>query len=108
MPELLDRPVSRIDEAEIFAFRNLRAREGRMVRERVGEQWRERRAPAKPSTINRDLRTLRAMFKKAVPGFHFPAGAFLPGDETRVRWLRPEEELLVLDTMRSAFREMVK
>jgi integrase len=34
--------------------------------------------------------------------------AFFPEDETRVRWLRPEEEILVLDTMASPFREMAK
>jgi integrase len=42
------------------------------------------------------------------PEYRFPAGVFLPEDETRVRWLRPEEELLVLDTMRSPFRQIAK
>jgi len=108
MPELLTRPISRIADADLFAFRNLRMREGKIVRERVGEEMRERREPAKPSTINRDFRTLRAMLKKARPDYRFPAGAFLPEDETRVRWLRPEEELLVLETLRSPFREIAK
>jgi integrase len=108
MPELLARPVSRIGDAELYAFLNARLREGKLVRERSGEEIRERREPAKPSTINRDLRTLRAMLKRARPEYRFPAGAFLPEDETRVRWLRPEEELLVLDTMRSPFREIAK
>jgi integrase len=108
MPELLARPVSRIGDAELFAFRNARLRDGKVVRERVGDEVRERRAPAKASTINRDLRTLRAMLKKARPDYRVPAGVFLPEDETRVRWLRPEEELLVLDTMRSPFREIAK
>lgn len=66
------------------------------------------RAGAKPSTVNRDLRTIRAMLKRARPDFHFPAGAFFPEDETRVRWLRPEEEILVLETMASPFRELAK
>ncbi len=35
------------------------------------------------------------MLKKALPGFRFPGGAFLPEDETRVMWLRPEDELVV-------------
>lgn len=66
------------------------------------------RAGTKPSPINRDLRTLRAALKRAKPDFRFPAGAFLPEDETRGRWLRPEEELLVLETMLSPFREIAK
>jgi integrase len=48
------------------------------------------------------------MLKQARPDFRFPGGAFFPEDETRVRWLRPEEELLVLDTMASPFREIAK
>src|SRR3989442_6565181 len=74
MPELLTRPIGRVGDAELFAFRNLRLREGKIVRERVGEEIRERREPAKPSTINRDFRTLRAMLKKARPDYRFPAG----------------------------------
>lgn len=108
MPELLGRPVSRIGEAEIYAFRQLRAREGKLVTVVVNGERQARRIPAKPSTINRDLRTLRAMLKRAIPGYRFPAGAFLPEDETRVRWLRPEEELLVLEAMPSPFREIAK
>lgn len=108
MPELLDKLVSRIGEAEIFAFRQLRLREGKVVSDLVDGERRPRRVPAKPSTINRDLRTLRAMLKRAIPGYRFPAGAFLPEDETRVRWLRPEEELLVFESMRSPFREIAK
>src|SRR5574341_1698569 len=107
MPELLDKPVSEIREADLFAFRTLRARDGgRIVIEIIDGEKRARQVPAKPSTINRDLRTLRAMLKRALPDFHFPAGAFFPEDETRVRWLRPEEELLVLETLRSPFREI--
>ena len=48
------------------------------------------------------------MLKKARPEFHVPAGVFFPEDETRVRWLRPEEEILVLETMPSPFREIAK
>src|SRR5207244_4621082 len=63
---------------------------------------------AKPSAINPDLRTLRAALKKARPEYRFPGGAFFPADDTRVRWLRPEEELLVLEPMPSPFREIAK
>jgi integrase len=87
LPALLDKPVSAIVDADVFAFRTARAQAG-----------------TKPSTINRDLRTLRAALKKARPEYHFPGGAFFPEDETRVRWLRPEEELLVLEPMPSPFR----
>ncbi len=91
MPGLLALPVSKIGEKEIFAFRAARAS-----------------AKTKPSTINRDLRTLRAMLKKVRPEFKFPGGAFYPEDETRVRWLRPEEEALIFVGMPSPFREIAK
>ena len=97
-----------IADADLFAFRNLRAREGSTVYQVVAKKRVKVRVPTKPSTINRDLRTLRAALKKARPEYRFPAGAFFPEDETRVRWLRPEEELLVLEPMPSPFREMAK
>lgn len=90
-PEWLDQPVMAIGADQVFDFRSARQRAGR-----------------KPSTINRDLRTLRAMLKLAVPGYRFPSGAFFQEDETRVRWLRPEEELLVLETMPEPFRRIAK
>jgi integrase len=91
LPELLTAPVGQLKEKDIFAFREARTRAG-----------------AKPGTVNRDLRTIRAMLKKARPDFHVPAGVFFPEDETRVRWLRPEDEILVLETMPSPFREIAK
>lgn len=108
-PEWLGQPVSRIGDAELYAFRNIRLREGRIVVERLPDgTTRERRGPAKPSTINRDLKTLRAMLKQARPEYRVPKGLFLPEDEARVRWLRPEEEILVFEPMRSPFREIAK
>jgi hypothetical protein len=100
--------VSRIGDAEIFAFRNARAREGKLVWETVAAEQIRRRVPAKPSTINRDLRTIRAALKKVRPEYHFPGAAFFKEDDTRVRWLRPEEELLLLEAMPSPFREIAK
>src|SRR5439155_15480627 len=41
-PELLDRPVSRIGEADVFAFRTIRAREGRRLVDIVNGETRER------------------------------------------------------------------
>ena len=107
-PELLERPVGGIGDAEIFAFRNARARSGVVVYDLVDGVKVPRRVPARPSTINRDLRTLRAALKRARPDYRFPGGAFFSEDETRVRWLRPEEELLVLETMPAPFREIAK
>jgi integrase len=108
MPELLEKPAGAIADADLFAFRNLRAREGSVVYRVVAGQRVKVRVPTKPSTINRDLRTLRAALKKARPEYRFPGGAFFPEDETRVRWLRAEEELLVLEPMPPPFREIAK
>jgi len=127
MPELLDQPVTKIGDADIFAFRKKRAETSLPARDlfeqaaklrrdgKVAEaEATERRAQArqregtKPATVNRDLRTIRAMFKKARPDYRFPGGAFFKEDDTRVRWLRPEEELLVLESMPSPHREMAK
>jgi len=84
-PALLDRSVTTIGDAEIFAFRNVRLREGRVITETVDDVERERRLPCKPATVNRDLRTLWAALKKARPEYRFPGDAFLKEDETRVR-----------------------
>jgi len=107
-PEILDKAVSAITDADVFAFRNGRAREGTVVFAVVDGRKVRKRRPSKPSTINRDLRTLRAALKKARPEYRFPGAAFFKEDETRVRWLRPEEELLVLERMASPFREIAK
>jgi integrase len=127
MPELLDRPVSRIGESELFAFRRARversavamrltaeARELRAAGQGTKAEAKEQaaqaaqRAGTKASTINRDLRTLRAALKRARPDFRFPPATFLPEDETRVRWLRPDEELLLEAALRPPFRAIAK
>jgi integrase len=91
LPTLVTTPVSRVRDRDVYDFRQARARQG-----------------AKPSTINRDLRTLRAALKAVRPDFKFPGGAFYPEDETRVRWLRPDEEITVLEALPSPFREIAK
>jgi integrase len=120
-------PVSRVRDRDIYEFRQARTRhsaravqlrnQARKLRAtgqtalgeaKEREALAEDRKGTKPSTVNRDLRTVRAMLKQARPDFRFPGGAFYPEDETHVRWLRPEEEILLLDTMTSPFREIAK
>jgi hypothetical protein len=76
VPAWLDKPVSAITDADMFAFRSGRASGG-----------------AKPSTINRDLRTLRAALKKARPEYRFPGGAFFREDEASQSRLHPDAAL---------------
>jgi len=77
LPEFLEKPVGAIADADLFVFRNLRAREGSVVYKVVADKRVKVRVPTKPSTINRDLRTLRAALKKARPEYRFPAGVTL-------------------------------
>jgi integrase len=90
-PELLRQPISRVTARDVYGFQQARVRAGKRA-----------------STINRDLRTLRAMLKQARPDFRFPGAAFLPEDDTRVRWLRPEEELLIFDTLPAPFGDLAR
>jgi integrase len=107
-PELLDRPVSAIGDADILAFVRTRERAGRIITETVAGETRERRVPLHPSTINRDVVTLRAALKLVRPEFRVPKGALAKANDTRVRWLRPEEEILVFEPMPSPIREMAQ
>lgn len=84
-------PLGKLTEADLYAFRAHR------IQHKI-----------KASTINRDFRTVRAMLKRALPGFRFPAGVFSREDETRVRWLKPEDELLVFATMPAPFGDMAR
>jgi hypothetical protein len=80
-PELLDKPVSRLTEVDIFAFRRARAERPCFTPRPKDPERKPVRPPApEPATINRDLRTLRAMLKLVRPDFRFPAGAFFPED----------------------------
>jgi integrase len=107
-PDLLDRPVSAIGDADLLAFVRAREREGRTLTQVVAGTAQTRRVPLKPSTIHRDVVTIRAALKLVRPEFRAPAGALAKADDTRVRWLRPEEELLVLEPMPSPYREIAK
>lgn len=108
LPALLDRPVSAIGADDVFDFARAREREGQTVAEVVAGERRERRVDLRPSTVNRDLTTLRAALKLVRPEFRFPREAFGKHDDTRVRWLRPEEEILVFDAMPSPCREIAQ
>ncbi len=88
----MDEPLTKVaTEADLYGFRAARVQAG-----------------SAPSTWNRDARTLRAMLKKALPGFRFPAGLFFKEDETRVRWLEPLQEVDVMSRLRSPFQEMAR
>jgi integrase len=89
-PELLRRPVSTLDDDALFRFK--------AARERAGCQ---------PSTINRNLGTLLAAVRLVRPEFRRPVGLFRKTAQ-RVRWLAPEEELLVLDVLPLPFRHIAK
>ena len=58
MPALLDKPVSAIGDAEVFAFRSTRVREGTLIYDRVKGKTVLDSAPTRPSTINWGLATL--------------------------------------------------
>jgi integrase len=90
-PGLLDKPVGAVTDGDVFAFRQARIR-----------------GTTKPATINRDLRTLPAALKAARPDYRFPAGAFFKEDNTRVRWLRPEDELLLFAFLPQPFRDLAQ
>ena len=91
LPGVLDKPVTAFSEADILAFRGARERRG-----------------IKPATINRDLRVLRALLRKAVPGFRFPEGAFYLEDETRVRFLSPTDEPRLFAALTPPFRQIAR
>jgi len=91
VPDLLTKSVAALTEADIFRFRQAREAQG----------W-------KPSTINRDLRTLSAMLRKARPDFRFPRNAFYPEDDTRVRWLTEDQEDKLFISLPSPIREIAE
>jgi len=109
LPALLDKPVSTVTDKDLFAFREARLQAGAGTVAPADPKKRgRRRGAAKPATINRDFRVIRAMLKLARPDFRVPNDVFFPEDETRVRWLRADEEITVLEPMPSPFREMAK
>lgn len=90
LPSALDRPITAFGEAEIFEFRRARLAAG-----------------CKTSTVNRDLRVVRALLHRVAPEFRFPSGAIAPEDETRVRFLHLDQERHLLTSMRPPFGDIV-
>ena len=103
-PDLLDRPVSTIGDADLLTFVRAREREGRLPTWDGGPP----RRGIKPSTVQRDVITIRAALKLVRPEFKAPTGALAKADDTRVRWLRPEEEVLVFASMPPPHREIAR
>jgi integrase len=89
-PDLLRVPVSALDDAALFRFK--------AAREAAG---------CKASTVNRNLGTLLTAVRLVRPEIRVPKGLFRKAPE-RVRWLAPEEELLVLDVLPLPFRHIAK
>jgi integrase len=96
-------PVETLTAADLYAYWKQRAQRWA----RCGKKTENgTRIPlpggAKASTINRDLRTIRAMLKRILPNIKFPADVFFDETPTRVRWLRPEQEVLTFDAVPAA------
>jgi integrase len=90
-PGLLAMPVSKVRASDLYDFRQARLRAGASV-----------------GTTNRDLKSIRAMLRMVRPTFSLPRGLLLPEDETRARWLTPDQETLVLAGLRTSMRDIVK
>ena len=90
LPALLNKPVLDITANDIAAFCRARPVSG-----------------MKPSTINRDLRTLSAMIRKANPELRFPRELFAQ-EEERVRWLTPAEEAAVFGALRGRVGDIIR
>lgn len=95
-----------LTEADLYAYRAHRLRQWAKLGKK--RELSQDVRGVKASTVNRDLRTIRAMLKRTLPDFKFPAGLFLKEDETRVRWLEPKQEAKVLLGMRAPFRQMAQ
>jgi len=54
------------------------------------------------------LKNIRAALRTVRPTFSYPKGLLLPEDETRVRFLTPDQETLVFGALRSPIREIAR
>jgi integrase len=89
-PALLGRPLAQLAARDFYDFKAARLRD------------------VKATTVNHDLKTLRAALRLVLPDFHLPRGVVTREDETRVRWLSPDQELVLFDAIRSPIREIAK
>ncbi len=84
-------PIDLLTEADLFAFRAHYVQMG-----------------SKHSTINHDLGNLHTMLKRAAPQFQFPKRIFFPHDNTRVRYLEPDQMERVMSFLPPPFREIAQ
>jgi len=104
----MEKPFSMTEE-ELYVYRAWRMRQWAKRGKKANDGTRALLpGTAKASTVNRDLRTVRAMLKRAMPGFRFPTGVFLAEAATRVRWLKQEDEILIFATMPSPFGDIAR
>ncbi len=87
----MQEPLGKFTEADLYAFRSHRMK-----------------GNVKPSTIDRDFITIRAMLRKVSLDFRFPHGLLSSQDNTRVRWLEPIQEVDVMSRLREPFRAMAR
>lgn len=91
-PEFLAMPVEAVTVDHLLEFRGRRERAGIAA-----------------GTVIRDLRVLRALFKKALGhDFVVPVAAFPAEDLTRVRWMTPGDEALAFTLLVEPFRAMAR
>jgi len=64
--------------------------------------------PLKESTVNRDLTTVHAVLRHAMPQFRAPADLFFPENHTRVRYLDDATEARALAAVAPGFDRMVR
>jgi len=84
-------PLDLLTEADLFAFRAHYLEKG-----------------SRPSTINHDLLNIHTMLKLFAAGFPFPKRIFLPEDNTRVRYLQPDQKTRVMGFLQPPFREIAE
>jgi integrase len=84
-------PLDLLTEAALFAFRAYYLEKG-----------------SRPSTINHDLLNIHTMLKLFAAGFPFPKRIFLPEDNTRVRYLEPDEKTRVMGFLQPPIREIAE
>lgn len=104
----MQEPFGTLTGADLYAFRAWRLRQWAKKPKKSDEQKPREIRRVKAATVNRDLRTIRAMLKMALPNFSVPKELFSTETPTRVRWLRLEDEVIVFATMPAPFGDMAR